>query len=66
MSNLSETIDKVVQKILVEIVGTAELRADLDNSTGTLGLYHCKTVTYLYAGCKLWFYESIPLTSKWI
>ena len=53
MSNLSETIDKVVQKILVEIVGTAELRADLDNSTGTLGLHHCKTVTYLYAGCKL-------------
>ena len=66
MSNLSKIINKVVQKIMFEILGTAELSADLDNSTGRLGLHHCKTLTYLYGGCILSFYESIPLTSKWI
>ena len=53
MSNLSKIINKVVQKIMFEILGTAELRADLDNSTGRLGLHHCKTLTYLYGGCIL-------------
>ena len=53
MSHLSKIINKVFQKILVEIVGTAELRTDLDNSTGRLGLHHCKTITYLYGGCNL-------------